>query len=372
METESLRHDERITPVLRELYRKHGFRRYRMSRFEEYDFYAENRSFLLGGGVITFTDLDGRLMALRPDVTLSIVKNAREGPGLQKVYYNENVYRARAGDRNYRELPQTGLECIGGLDDYSVGEVVMLACRSLAAIAPEYVLDLSHLGYLSALLEAAGLPEGEQSLLRLIRDKNGAAVRERCLRLGAPAAHAEKFAELASAYGRFDEMIGLLESFSENAGMEEAVSGLRGLYRQLEAFGCAENVHIDMSLMSDMRYYNGVIFQGFVPGAPSAVLSGGRYDLLLQRFGRRDGAIGFAVYLDQLEQLTAPAATFDADVLLLYGPGIPPEALAGTVRELTEAGLSVLARQGRDPGGVRAGKILLMTEKGVQQLAENA
>jgi len=51
METESLRHDERITPVLRELYRKHGFRRYRMSRFEEYDFYAENRSFLLGGSV---------------------------------------------------------------------------------------------------------------------------------------------------------------------------------------------------------------------------------------------------------------------------------------------------------------------------------
>ncbi|MDO4749529.1 MAG: ATP phosphoribosyltransferase regulatory subunit [Eubacteriales bacterium] len=371
MAESSLRHDERIMPALRELYRRHGYRRYRMSRFEEYDFYAENRSFLLGGSVLTFTDLDGRLMALRPDVTLSIVKNAREAPGLQKVYYNENVYRARPGDRSYRELPQTGLECIGELDDYSVGEVVMLACRSLAVISGEYVLDLSHLGYISALMDAAGLPEGDRGLLHLIRDKNGAAVRERCIRLGASEAYADIFAELSAAYGSFDEMILLLDRFAENDRMKDAVADLRGLYRHLEICGCAEHVNIDLALMSDMRYYNGVVFQGFVPGASSAVLSGGRYDLLLQRFGRQDGAVGFAVYLDQLERLASRDTAFDTDILLLYEDGTAPEALARTVRELTEAGSSVLVHRG-SADGIRAERILQMTEEGVREYGSNA
>lgn len=90
---QTLRKEERISFALRELYENYGYRRYKMSKFEEYDFYVRNKESLISDGVITFTDTTGKLMALKPDVTLSIIKNAREGEGVQKVYYNENVYR---------------------------------------------------------------------------------------------------------------------------------------------------------------------------------------------------------------------------------------------------------------------------------------
>ena len=71
----ALRREERITLELRGLYEQYGYRKYRMGKFEEYELYLENKSFLRDQNIITFHDLDGRVMALKPDVTLSIAKN---------------------------------------------------------------------------------------------------------------------------------------------------------------------------------------------------------------------------------------------------------------------------------------------------------
>ena len=87
-----LKYDERMIYDLRELYRCHGYTRFKMSKFEEYDFYVRNKDFLVSDNIITFTDTDGRLLALKPDVTLSIIKNTDDSKNeVQKVYYNENV-----------------------------------------------------------------------------------------------------------------------------------------------------------------------------------------------------------------------------------------------------------------------------------------
>ena len=161
--TDFQRPDEAVSLRLRQLYRRHGYLPYRMSKFESYDLYVRNKRFLLSENILTFTDTDGRLMALKPDVTLSIIKNTRDTAGaLQKVYYNENVYRA-APDSGYREIMQTGLECIGRLDAFAIGEVLSLAARSLAAISGSYILDLSHMGFVAGLLE--GLEEDAASEL---------------------------------------------------------------------------------------------------------------------------------------------------------------------------------------------------------------
>ena len=91
---------ERVALALRELYAGYGYRPYRMSKFEEYDLYSRHKDFLVSDGVITFTDTNGKLMALKPDVTLSIIKNSADRPDLtEKLYYSENVYRVskRAG-----------------------------------------------------------------------------------------------------------------------------------------------------------------------------------------------------------------------------------------------------------------------------------
>ena len=111
-----LRYDEQAIMSLRALYRQFGYEQYRMSRFEEYGMYAENKAFLASGDIITFTGAGGRLMALRPDVTLSIVKNTKDGGGTRKLYYNENVYRPDGPGREFKERMQAGLEHIGDID----------------------------------------------------------------------------------------------------------------------------------------------------------------------------------------------------------------------------------------------------------------
>ena len=128
------------------LYQSYGYLPYKMSRFEDYDLYVRNRDFLLSQRLITFPGEEGQLLALKPDVTLSVVKNAPEAPGVvEKVYYQENVYRSPPGGGPIRELPQAGLECVGDLSSYDQAEVLLLAALTLSALPGESVLDLSHM-----------------------------------------------------------------------------------------------------------------------------------------------------------------------------------------------------------------------------------
>ena len=123
-----LKYDEKAVFALRELYSKYGFTQYKMSKFEEYDLYVKNKDFLVSDNVITFNDTNGKLMALKPDVTLSIIKNTKDIKGfVQKFYYNENVYRVSQRTKNFKEIMQIGLECIGDIDDYCIAEVLALA-----------------------------------------------------------------------------------------------------------------------------------------------------------------------------------------------------------------------------------------------------
>ena len=124
---------------LRSLYRSRGYSQYKMSKFEEYDLYAENKSFLVSDSIITFTGSGGKLMALKPDVTLSIVKNSKDAPGqVQKLYYNENVYRPSPNIHEYKEIPQMGVEYMGDIDIYAEYEIVRLAAMSVKEIAKRF------------------------------------------------------------------------------------------------------------------------------------------------------------------------------------------------------------------------------------------
>ena len=166
---DSLQPKERASFALRALYEAAGCRKYHMGRFEEYGLYQENRSFLSSEQVITFTDLDGRLLALKPDVTLSIAKTAQPAPGeTLRYYYHENVYRPSAESHTFQEISQMGLEMLG-----DVGEVQVRQAVSLAQLGAAWVLEVSHMGYLFGLFDALGVPENARpGLLEKLREKS--------------------------------------------------------------------------------------------------------------------------------------------------------------------------------------------------------
>ncbi len=306
--------DEKAIFKLRNLYKSYGYSKYRMSKFEEYDFYVRNKDFLVSDNIITFTDSDGKLMALKPDVTLSIIKNSKDEEGsLQKVYYNENVYRASGDTRDIKEIMQVGLECIGDVDNACISEVVLLAAKSLECIADEYVLDISHMGIISEVLKCAEVSQSARlDLLCALGEKNAQAVEEICKSEDVDSEKADILKSLVTLYGASGEILPKLKAFDISDEYQAAVSQLEEIAQVLAENGYQDNIRIDFSVANNMKYYSGVAFKGFVNGIYGGVLSGGQYDKLMEKMKRRSGAIGFAVYTDMLQWLDAGGEDYDS------------------------------------------------------------
>ena len=353
-----LRYDEQAIMRLRSLYKQYGYTQYRMSRFEEYGLYAENKAFLAPGEIITFTGAGGKLMALRPDVTLSIVKNMTDSGGMRKLYYNENIYRPEGHD--FKERMQVGLECIGDIDVYTMSEVLMLAGRSLSELSKKSRLDISHMGYISGLLNSADLTAKQRmELIRRIREKNAPEIKSLCAEYGLADSFMERVTALTSLYAPYGDALIELRKLSVNEETEAALRELESIRDSLGRFGAGQDISIDFSIVNDLDYYNGVIFQGCIDGIPVKVLSGGSYDRLLHRFGKKSGAIGFAVYLDLLEMLAPARGAPDIDVLLLYGDNTDPGALAREVGALTAEGRSVRVQREK-PENIKYKRLMTM------------
>ena len=319
IETDNLKYDEQAVFLLRSLYSKYGYKQYKMRKFEEYDLYVRNKDFLISDSVITFTDTNGKLMALKPDVTLSIVKNTKDSDGsVQKVYYDENVYRVSKGTHSYKEIKQAGLECIGDVDTYCVCEVLSLAVKSLMTISESCVVDVSDLAILFALYDYIGLSyEARKRMTSLISDKNTHEMKRLCEDMSVSEESTALLEELISYNGTPDEILPRLKAMAERIGAQAEFSEFESVVSSLDE-ELQSKLRIDFSVVSNINYYNGIVFKGFIDKIPDSVLSGGRYDSLMQSMSRKSKAIGFAVYIDMLERFNIKEREFDYAAVLLY------------------------------------------------------
>lgn len=377
--SDDLEWDTRVTLALDALYRMSGYERYRMNKFEPYDLYLEHRGFLRDDAVISFTDPRGRLMALKPDVTMSIVKNASVDAAVERLFYIENVFRVPPGGSEFAEIAQMGLECLGcdsGRVQSDVdAEVVALACRTLDVCGGRSRLAVSHMGLLSALLDACLLEdESREQALRCIRLKNAAGLADVLRGAGAPSESQDALLGALAVSSPLSSAVESLKALPLARVALEAVEALEALVKRLVASGeepcaieadpdaagrldaiggnpdaarkpdtageepCAmreepdvfpatagvaeggrgvsegkppvprleaDRLFFDLSLVGEAGYYTGLAFQGYIEGLPRAVLAGGRYDGLMEKVGRSQGAAGFALYLGEI----APAFT---------------------------------------------------------------
>lgn len=368
----ALRREERAIFELRELYELLGYKKYKMSKFEEYELYLENKTFLPSQRVITFTDNSGKLLALKPDVTLSIAKNVPTSPGEpEKLYYNENVYRTPHGSNEYKEIMQVGLEYLGELDLYGQCEVLTLACKSLMKLSENYVMVVSHLGFVSGLLEECALGESQnEKLLECIGHKNAHELKRLCGEFGVSKELTSDIAGLTTLYGSFEDALGRAGELVRNDTMRDALEQLHDIHRVMSGDSCCGNYKLDFSVINDLSYYNGLIFQGFISGVPGAILSGGRYDKLMEKLGKNTNAMGFAVYVDQLEHCGEEDEGFDIDVLLLYDKGAEATKLSAAVKMLTANGQRVRV-QSTKTSRLRYKQLLKLSDGGLEIIEGN-
>ena len=364
-----LKNEEKAVFALRNLYEKYGYSQYKMNKFEEYDLYVRNKDFLVSDNIITFTDTDGKLMALKPDVTLSIIKNGLDHKGfVSKVYYNENVYRVSKGTHSYKEIMQVGLECIGDTDSYCTYEVITLAAESLNYISENFVLDISHMGIVSGIINHLGISgDYEKRILKYIGEKNVHSIDEICTELDVDSAILKK---LVTSYGNYKKVIPFLKDLDIDE-CKDSIKEILDFTQLIENTPYEDKINIDFSVINDMNYYNGFVFKGFVNGISEGILSGGQYDKLMKKMKRSSRAIGFAVYLDMLERFETSVSSYDVDTIILYEENCDIKKLNNAINMLTDNGKTVMAQR-KVPDKIRYKQLLRLNDKGVEIIETNA
>ena len=318
--------EEQALGAIISMFENSGFRKFKSGCFEEYSLYRDNESFLVGKNVIAFTDATGRLMAIRPDVTLSLIRRAEIKKGnTEKFFYNEMVYRRAAGGKDFSEIAQIGAEVIGLIDNVCEAELAILMCRTLGIISESFVLDVSDVSYTEGLLNTFG--DDKQEVMDYLRRKDVHDFLKLADDRHYPDSHVKAFITAANLNGSNPEAIGKAEECCLNKEMVNGAAELKKLVFRLEHCGFGDKINVNFSMANDSDYYSGLVFNGYIEGVPHCVLTGGRYDNLLHKFGKEGGAIGFAVSLGELERFF-PDADNDTDELIIYDQASEDKALS--------------------------------------------
>lgn len=356
-----MRFEEKVSYSLRSLYKKYGYLPYKMSKFEEYELYIRNKDFLVSDRVIAFNDTNGKLMALKPDVTLSIIKAGEDIKGVkQKVFYNENVYRVSESTHRFKEIMQTGLECIGDIDIYDIYEVITLAARSLAEISDDFYIEISNMDIVYFVISSVCDDKKFVSeAMKCISKKNAHDLKKICEEYSVEFGGYKKISSLISLYGEMGEVIEKIKEISDIPQTGDLIT----LSNLLCNTSLSERIKFDFSALNDINYYNGFVFRGFVKDVFCSVLSGGQYDNMMKKMNRKSSAVGFALYLDRIDDLNRQMPEFDVDYLLIYDNSTDVLKLSNKVNEITASGFTV-STQKSIPDKLRYKELIDLTKEG--------
>lgn len=303
MKTDFLSKKEQIALSLESMYNQFGFKKYKMNHFEQYSFYMENENFLDDNRLITFYSPSGTLLALKPDITMSIIKNClKSGDNTNKIYYNESVFRVPKGSEDFKEIHQTGVEYIGEISSYQTLEILNLAVKSLATIQDDFVLCFANLALILNILNDLDLKKSQKNnIISLMQQKN---IHDLTSYLESQNINDNGMLKDILMISS-DPIKGLeqLEKIFGGTKYAEEVAEIGTIVKSITQIVDLNKLSLDFSHISNTEYYNGLIFTGYIKGVATPVLTGGRYDNLLSKMGGNKSALGFAVYLTYIEQL---------------------------------------------------------------------
>ena len=340
--------NETLVINLRKLYEQYGYKKISLPTFEEYDLYSEYRNFIKSEKILTLMTPEGKLEALRPDITLSVAKKVAKDKKAksEKIYYVENIYRFSKMN-GYKEKRQLGIELIGTETEFLNYEITNLALKSLQEINQNYILAFSHVGFISSIFNSIAIDYDLQNkILHNIQHKNTHDLEKLMSSTNIDPKYKALIIGLPMLSGPFQIVYENLQSFDLDRSLKDILEQLHRFYKLLLlSLGKDKERNIlDLSLVNNLEYYNGIIFQGYVEGLSKIILTGGRYDNLFEKFGIHKGAIGFAIYLDNLKGYFKEIKKNDVDILLLYDNS-DYELLISEINKFIIKGFSVRAEE---------------------------
>jgi ATP phosphoribosyltransferase regulatory subunit len=224
-----------------------------------------------------------------------------------RLFYQANVFRAQEKEAGRNaEFFQTGVELIGDASVDADAEAIALAvyCLQAASVSP-IKIAIGHVDFLDGLLDEIIVDVSvHERLRRFLHDRDYVSYRHLADTVELGEQDRRRLHAILSLRGG-KAKIAEARELTVNGKARKAVQNLELLWQALEAYGVTEHVLLDFNLISNLNYYTGVVFEGYAADLGSPLVTGGRYDNLLDQFGRPAPATGFAIKMDRLMQVTA-------------------------------------------------------------------
>lgn len=295
---------KRLQDAIEQVFDSYGYKEIVTPSIEFYQTYQTGFEQIQDEAMYKFFDHNGSILTLRMDMTVPIARVAAtkfkdQNPPL-RFRYCANVYKVKesfAGKRN--EVTDCGIELLGLNEKQSDLEILVCALEVMECMQQEpYTLEIGNVNFFHTAVELLGLTKDETEILAdLIDRKSLTELKDYLNTLMLTAADKQFFLQLPWLCGSADMLEDALACcFDER--LKKIVENLQQLYRQLAELGYENRITFDLGKLPHLNYYSGILFEGFVPGIGTSVLSGGRYDSLLEKFGEPLPAIGFSVKLD--------------------------------------------------------------------------
>lgn len=313
---------------IEKLYRSYGYQSVETSSFEFFRVFSEEVGTMPTRDLYKVVDRDGSTLVLRPDFTPSVARAvsmyfAQEDMPLRFCYHG-NVYRnSHSLQGRLRESTQMGVEYLNDDSAEADAEVIALVVETLRRSGlKDFQVSLGHVGYFESLVDEAGLDEDTVSELRdLLKARNRFGAEELIARQNLQGRLKDAFNQMTDLFGGME----VLREAGKNVSGEKAhmaLDRLAEIWKLLDERGCGDYVIFDLGMVTGYQYYTGIIFQAYTYGSGEALISGGRYNRLIEHFGKKAAAVGFATEIDSLltaiERQKIELPVKDIKIMVLY------------------------------------------------------
>lgn len=291
---------------LKKAFHMYGYHDIQTPTFEYFDVFRKEIGTIPSRELYKFFDKEGNTLVLRPDFTPSIARAAatlfqEEQLPIRLCYTGSTFVNHSSYQGRLRETTQMGAELLGDDSVEADAEMLALVIESMLTIGlKEFQLTVSNVDFLQSLIEDADLDEDARERVReLITNRNFYGVEEYLESIQVKRSSKE-------AFGKMNELLGgvdILEKAKNIAPNSKGVMALRRLekiYEILKLYGVEKFVTFDLSMSGTYGYYTGIIFRGYTYGTGDAIVKGGRYDHLIEKFGKKSASIGLAIVIDEL------------------------------------------------------------------------
>lgn len=333
-----------IQHKIQETMKLYGFKNIQTPTFEFFDIFKQERGTVSSADMYKFFDQYNNTLVLRPDITPSIARCVakyyeKEELQIRLCYTGSTFIRLSGYQGKLSEVTQIGAELMNDASSDADGEMIAMTIESLQkAGLKEFKVDIGHADLLRGLLEETNLSEEEcETLKGYLRNKNIFAVEDMLENKNIPADCKDLLIRMPDLFGDVETILFARER-TKNPRALEALDRLEKLYHILQSIGLEKHITFDLGMLSHYEYYTGVIFKAYTYGTGDAIVTGGRYDNLIEQFGKKTPAIGLAFVLDQLMEALhsqeAETPAVESDYLILYRSANREKALslAGELR----------------------------------------